>query len=93
MDFFLNGAELTLICSKFRESDTSLKYELARFKDPVFYMSLVGDVTASWSLTQEVAGLSPVNVKYFLSLNSVNSMKIFRKNSIVYVLLVVVNGF
>ena len=31
----------------------------AQFKDPVSHMCLVGAVVASWSLTQEVAGLSP----------------------------------
>ena len=51
----------------------------AQFKDPVSHMCLVGTVVASWSLTQEVAGSNPFNDKYF----SVNSVKTFRKNSIV----------
>ena len=29
------------------------------FKDPVCYLCLTGAVVASWSLTQEVAGLNP----------------------------------
>ena len=36
-----------------------------QFKDPVSHMCLAGDVVASWSLAQEVAGLSPFNDKYF----------------------------
>ena len=34
----------------------------AQFKDPVSHMCLAGGVVASWSLTQEVAGLSPFTV-------------------------------
>ena len=34
----------------------------AQFKDPVSHMCLAGAVVASWSLTQEVAGLSPFTV-------------------------------
>ena len=33
----------------------------AQFKDPVSYMCLAGAVVASWSLTQEVTGSSPLN--------------------------------
>ena len=32
-----------------------------QFKDPVSHTCLAGAVVASWSLTQEVAGLSPFN--------------------------------
>ena len=35
---------------------------MKQFKDPFFHMCLAGDVVASWSLTQEVAGLSPFTV-------------------------------
>ena len=46
-------------------------------------MCLAGTVVASWSLTQEVAGSIPFTVMMnILSLNSVNSMKTFRENSI-----------
>ena len=45
-------------------------------------MCLTGVVVASWSLTQEVAGLIPFNDNYFLSLNLLNSVKSFRKHSI-----------
>ena len=52
-------------------------------------LSLTCVLPVAWSLTQEVAGLSPFNDKYFLSLNSLNSVlnsvKTFRKNSIVLV--------
>ena len=40
-------------------------------------LSLTCVLPVAWSLTQEVAGLSPFNDKYFLLLNSV---KTFRKN-------------
>ena len=39
----------------------------AQFQDSVSHMCLAGAVVASWSLTEEVAGSSPVNDKYFLS--------------------------
>ena len=35
----------------------------SQFKDPVSDMYVVGTVVASWSLTQEVAGLGPFNQK------------------------------
>ena len=47
----------------------------AQFKDPISHMCLAGTVVACWSLTQEVLGSSPLNVKNFLSLNSLNSVK------------------
>ena len=34
----------------------------AQSKDPVSHMCLAGAVAASWSLTQEVAGLGPFTV-------------------------------
>ena len=46
-----------------RESNKSLKHEYFR---KVSYMCLAGTVVAQWSLTQEVAGLSPFNDKYLL---------------------------
>ena len=52
------------------------------FKVPVSHTCLAGIVVASWSLTQEIAGLSPFTVMTnILSLNSANSVKTFRKNS------------
>ena len=37
----------------------------AQFKDPVSHMCLACAVVASWTLTQEVAGLSPFTVTHF----------------------------
>ena len=52
--------------SEFRESDKSLKYELGQFKDPVSLISvLLALVEASWSPTQEAAGSTHYNDKYF----------------------------
>ena len=34
----------------------------AQFKDPVPHMCLAGTMVTSWSLTQEVAGSSPLTV-------------------------------
>ena len=34
----------------------------AQFKDYVSHMSLAGAAVASWSLTQEMAGLNPLTV-------------------------------
>ena len=39
----------------------------AKFKDPISHMCLAGAVVACWSLTQEVAGLSPFNVIIFFT--------------------------
>ena len=56
---------------------------LGQFKDPACYLWLTDAVVASWSLTQEVAGLNPFTVMTnILSLNSANSKKTFRENSI-----------
>ena len=47
-------------------------------------MCLAGTVVASWSLTQEMAGSSPLTVMtHFNPLNSTNSMKTFGENSFV----------
>ena len=46
-------------------------------------MCLAGAMVASWSLTQEMAGSAPFYCKHFYwALNSLNSVKTFRKNSI-----------
>ena len=68
--------------NEFKESDKSLKHELASIKDPLCYLCLAGAVVASLSLTQEVAGSSPFTVMtIFLSMNSA---KTFRENSNVW---------
>ena len=38
----------------------------AQFKDPISHMCFAGAVVAHWSVTQEVADLSPFNNKYFI---------------------------
>ena len=48
-----------------------------QFKDPVSHMCLAGTVIASWSLTQEKAGLSPFTIMTNIF---VNSVKTFREN-------------
>ena len=45
--------------SELMESNKSLKHE---FKDPVSYVCLASAVVASWSLTQEMAGLNHFTV-------------------------------
>ena len=48
----------------------------AQFKDSVSHMCLAGSEVASYSLTQEVAGLSPFTaMTIILSLNLLNSVK------------------
>ena len=57
-----------------------------QFKDPLCYMCLCGTVVSFLSLTQEVAGSNTAIVFIFdekLSLNSRNSVKTFRENSVV----------
>ena len=85
MKSFLNGAELSLNLVNLVNSGNLINHKSmnwAQFKDPVSHMCLTGAVVASWSLTQEVAGLSHFSVMTnILSLNSANSVKPFRKNS------------
>ena len=57
----------------------------AQFKHPVSYMCPAGTVVAPWSLIQEVIGSSPFNDNYLLLMKSLNSVKTFRKNSIVWI--------
>ena len=58
----------------------------AQFKDPVSDRCLAGTVVAFWSLTQEVAEWQVrvllLQWQFFSSLNSLNLVKTFRKNSI-----------
>ena len=56
-----------------------------QLKDPVSYMCFAGAVVAFWSLTKEVTSLSPVNEKYFLLLNSLNSVKYLGKTPLSYI--------
>ena len=84
MEFFLNGAQLSLNSANLGNLINCSSMNWAQFKDPVFHMCLAGTVATSWILTQEASGLSSFNDKYFLSLNSLNSLKTFRKNSNVW---------
>ena len=69
MEFFLNGAELSL------NSVISANSTWAQFQDTVSHMCLAGAVVASWTLTQEVADLSPFTLMTnILSLNPLNSV-------------------
>ena len=55
VEFFLNGVKLSV------DSDNLINHRSMnwdQFKDPVSHMCLAGTVVASWSLTQEVPGLS-----------------------------------
>ena len=53
-----------------------------QFKDPVSHMCYVGAVVASWSLTQEVAGLSPFTVMTNIFVTDFSEFsETFRKNS------------
>ena len=63
LEFFLNGAELSLNSANSGNLLNHWSMNWAQFKDPVSYMCLAGTVVAYWSLTQEVAGSSPFTVK------------------------------
>ena len=55
-----------------------------QFKDPVCYLCHCGAVVSSLSLMQEAVGLSTAIIFIFekkMSLNLLNSVKTFRKNS------------
>ena len=57
-EFSLNGAELSLNSANSGNLINHLSTNKVKFKDPVSHMCLAGALVASWSLTQEVAGLS-----------------------------------
>ena len=86
---FPNGAQFSLNSANSGTLINHSSMNWAQFKDPVFHLCLVGTVVACWPLTEELAGSSPFNDKYFLSLNSANSVKTFRKNSIVSQIVVI----
>ena len=60
MEFFLNGAELSLNSANSGNVKNHWSMNWAEHKDPGSDMCLVG----AWSLTQEVVGLDPFNDKY-----------------------------
>ena len=51
----------------------------AQFEDPISHMCLASTVVASWSLTQEVAGLIPYTVMTNIFVTEFSET--FRKNS------------
>ena len=56
LEFFLNGAELSLNSVNSEKLINHGSMNWAQFKDPISHMGLAGTVVASWSLTQEMAG-------------------------------------
>ena len=67
MEFFLNGAELSLNLVISANSSNLINHwtmNWAQFKDPVSHMCLAGAVVASWSLKQKMAGSSLFNDKF-----------------------------
>ena len=56
MEFFLNGAELSLNSENSGNLKNHRSMTGAQFNDPISPMSLAGAVVASWSTTQEVTG-------------------------------------
>ena len=55
LEFFLNGAELSLNSVNSEKLINHPSMNWAQFKDPISHMCLAGAVVACWSLTQEVA--------------------------------------
>ena len=65
LEIFLNGAKHSLNSVNLADSGkliNHLSMDWAEFKDHVCHVCLADAVVASWSLTQEVAGLSPFTV-------------------------------
>ena len=65
VEFFLNGAESSFNSVNSANSGNLINQSSmnwAEFKDPLSHVCLAGDVVASWSLTQEMAGLSPFTI-------------------------------
>ena len=84
LEFFLNGTGLSFNSVISGNSGNLINHwsmNWTQFKDPATHTCLAGAMVASWSLTQEVAGLNPFNENYFLTLNSLNTVKTLRKNS------------
>ena len=53
-----------------------------QFKNPVSHMCLAGPVVASWSLTQEISGLSPFTVMTNIFVTEFKeNRETFRENS------------
>ena len=74
MEFFLNGAELSLNSVNSANSGKLINHwsmNWDQIKDPVSHMCLAGAVVASWSLTQEVAGSRPFTVMRIIFVSEV----------------------
>ena len=56
---------------------------MGEFKDTISHMCLAGALVIPWSLTQEKTGwqVRALIMKSIFSLNSLNSLETFRKNS------------
>ena len=55
----------------------------AQYKDPIYHICLAGALVASWSLIQEVAGLSLFTVRTNMFVNEFSKFsETFRRNSI-----------
>ena len=85
MEFFLNRAEFSLNSVNSANSGNLINHwsmNWVQFEDPISHMCLAGAVVASWSLTPEVAGLSPFTVmtNIFVTVFTEFS-EIFMKNS------------
>ena len=68
--FPLNGAELSLDWVNSANSGNLINHwsmNWTQFKDPAFHMCLAGTMVASWSLTQDVAGSSPLMTNIFIT--------------------------
>ena len=65
LEFFLNGAELSLNSVNSGNLANYWSMNWAQLKDAVSHMCLAGTVVASWSLTREVAGPNPFIDKCF----------------------------
>ena len=93
-EFSLNGAELSLNPVNSGNSENLRNHwsmNWVQYKDLLCYFCVCGLVVSSLSLTQEILGSSPTLlflyfINFFLSLNSQNSVKTFRENSIVHLL-------
>ena len=94
MEFSLNRAELSLNSVNSENLRNHWNMNWVQYKDLLCYLCVCGLVVSSLSLTQEILGSSPTMLifdffDFFLSLNSANSVKPFRENSIVYPVVII----
>ena len=88
MEFSLNGAELSLNSVNSGNLRNYWGMNWVQYNALLCCLWLCGWVVESLSLTQEILGSNPAiflfDFHFFLSLNSANSVKTFRENSIVH---------